>query len=58
MVYAAEGVDNHDLLPNVFIPELSNDADIQSYTEGLMNGIPKIVIPAKEKNPEGISRST
>lgn len=53
LVYAAEGVDNNDRLPNVFITDMSGSTHISTYTDGLMNGIPKVEIPAWEKTPEG-----
>lgn len=53
LVYAAEGIDNHNALPNVFIPEASNPLLVSTFSDGLMNGIPKVDIPAWEKHPDG-----
>ncbi len=53
LVYAAEGVDNEDRLPNIFITDMPALVHISAYTDGLMNGIPKMEIPAWEKTPAG-----
>lgn len=52
MVYAAEGIDNDNLLPNIFIKDMSVNGKISTYTDSLMNGIPKIEVPAWSKAPE------
>lgn len=54
LVYAAEGVDNEDRLPNVFMTDIPKTFNLSTYTEGVMNGIPKIEIPAGEKTSNGI----
>lgn len=53
LVYCAEGVDNDNRLPNVFITEMTAVADHSTYTEGVMNGIPKVTLSAWEKSPAG-----
>lgn len=53
LVYAAEGIDNRNVLPNVFIPKASNPLLVTTYSNGLMNGIPMVNIPAWEKHPDG-----
>ncbi len=53
LVYAAEGVDNNDVLPNLFITDRNGPTDILTHTDGLMNGIPKVKIPAWEKSATG-----
>lgn len=53
LVYCAEGVDNEDRLPNVFIPGNDPSPVYSAYTEGLMKGIPQITVKACEKMPEG-----
>lgn len=53
LVYCAEGVDNEDRLPNVFITNTSGSVNTSSYTDGLMNGIPKLEVAAWEKTPAG-----
>ena len=53
LVYAAEGVDNNDRLPNVFITDISAPVHISTYTDKPMNGIPRIEVTAWEKNPSG-----
>lgn len=53
LVYCAEGIDNRNILPNVFIP--ANPVNIQTgrYTDAVLNGIPKMTIPAMEKTATG-----
>ena len=53
LVYAAEGIDNDERLPNVFFSDLPEAYRISTYSEGVMNGIPKVVIPAWEKISDG-----
>ena len=53
LVYAAEGVDNNDRLPNLFITDISGPTRISTYTDGVMNGIPKVEVPAWENSPAG-----
>lgn len=53
LVYAAEGIDNNDRLPNVFIMDMSGPAHISTYTDTVMNGIPRVEVAAWEKNPAG-----
>ncbi|WP_277465436.1 beta-L-arabinofuranosidase domain-containing protein [Parabacteroides sp. PF5-6] len=53
LVYCAEGIDNEDRLPNVFITNTSRSADYSTYTDGLMQGIPQVKIPAYEKTTAG-----
>ncbi|MDR3141314.1 MAG: glycoside hydrolase family 127 protein, partial [Tannerellaceae bacterium] len=53
LVYCAEGIDNEDRLPNVFIPQTSVPARYGVYTEAVLNGIPQIKTVAWEKSPEG-----
>jgi DUF1680 family protein len=53
LVYAAEGVDNNDRLPNVFITDMFGPFTISTYSDGLINRIPKIEVPAWEKKPVG-----
>jgi hypothetical protein len=53
LVYAAEGVDNEDRLPNVFMTEIPKTFNLSTYTEGRMQGIPRIEIPAGEKTANG-----
>ncbi len=53
LVYAAEGIDNDEKLPNVFINKLTNTPYTSSYTDGILKGIPKLEISAIEKNPSG-----
>lgn len=49
LVYCAEGVDNDNRLPNLFIPDINVPVRISSFEEGLMAGIPRITLPAWEK---------
>lgn len=49
LVYAAEGFDNDDVLPNVFIGDIPATFNLSTYSEGLMKGIPKVEISAREK---------
>lgn len=49
LVYCAEGVDNHNRLPNIFIPEITPPVQLTAFGEGLMTGIPKVILPAREK---------
>lgn len=49
LVYCAEGVDNDNRLPNLFIPDINVPVGISSFEEGVMAGIPKINLPAREK---------
>ena len=53
LIYAAEGIDNDDILPNVFISDIPETFKLSTYTEGLMNRIPKVEIPAREKTESG-----
>lgn len=53
LVYAAEGIDNEERLPNVFITNTEGKATISQYSEGLMKGIPRVEVPAWEKSPQG-----
>lgn len=53
LVYAAEGIDNNEILPNVFVPETNNPNNISTYTDSIMNGIPKVEISAWEKTSSG-----
>lgn len=55
LVYAAEGIDNEDRLPNLFITNTSGSVRYSTYTDGLMKGIPQIKIPAWEKTATGSS---
>lgn len=53
LVYAAEGVDNIDRLPNVFITDMVDSTQISTYSDSPMNGIPKVEVPAWEKTQAG-----
>lgn len=53
LVYAAEGVDNNNILPNVFLSDLPETYKISTFSEGVLNGIPKVEIPALEKTSVG-----
>lgn len=50
LVYCAEGVDNNNRLPNLFIPDIDVPVRTDSFNEGLMGGIPKITLAAREKD--------
>jgi len=52
LVYCAEGADNEDILPNVFITDTYAKAQVGMYTDSLLKGIPKLIIPAREKSAE------
>lgn len=49
LVYVAEGIDNNDKLPNVFVVDTTNPYSSSFFRDSLMNGIPKIEITAWEK---------
>ena len=49
LVYCAEGVDNSDRLPNVFVEGMPAPL---FYQETVLNGIPQIKIPAMEKKAD------
>lgn len=51
MVYAAEGIDNNNLLPNIFINDFDEDGLVTYYSSGVLAGIPKIEVPAWSKSP-------
>ena len=53
LVYCAEGTDNRNILPNVFI--IQNQANIKTdvFTDKTLQGIPKIMMAAKEKTATG-----
>ena len=53
LIYCAEGTDNSDMLPNVFIPDIKAKTHIKSFSDGILSGIPNIVIPAREKLEQG-----
>ena len=48
LVYCAEGIDNNNILPNVFITEIS-EAQTGTYNDAILKGIPKITVAATEK---------
>lgn len=52
LVYCAEGIDNSDVLPNVFIPDTKTKAQTGVFSDGLLTGIPYMTIPAREKLKE------
>ena len=51
MVYAAEGIDNNNLLPNIFINDFDEDGLVTYYSSGVLAGIPKIEVPAWSISP-------
>lgn len=53
LVYCAEGIDNEDRLPNVFITNTSGSVSYSNYMNGLMHNIPQVKIPAWEKTTIG-----
>lgn len=53
LVYCAEGIDNGNILPNVFIPQTQANVRTETFTNETLNRIPKIVIPAMEKTAIG-----
>lgn len=53
LVFAAEGIDNNDILPNLFFSDLPKTYNLTTYSEGVLSGIPKVVIPAWEKTSDG-----
>ena len=53
LVYCAEGIDNSEVLPNVFIPDTKAKTQIKTFTEDVLAGVPRIIIPAYEKQKQG-----
>ncbi|WP_407946989.1 beta-L-arabinofuranosidase domain-containing protein [Parabacteroides sp. PH5-16] len=53
LVYCAEGIDNAEILDNVFIPSLSVKVQTGLHTDSTLKGIPWINLPAKEKQMNG-----
>jgi DUF1680 family protein len=53
LVYCAEGADNRNILPNVFIPRVETDVKTETFTGKPLQGIPKVIIPAVEKTSAG-----
>ena len=45
-VYCAEEVDNSHLVTDYYVENISQKAEVKSFTEGIMNGIAAITIPA------------
>lgn len=53
LVYCAEGIDNNNILPNVFIPQVQTNVKSETFTDERLKQIPKIIIPAMEKTSAG-----
>lgn len=58
LVYAAEGVDNNNILHNAFITYTPSPILMSTYSEGIMQGIPKVQIPAWEKTATENKKTT
>jgi len=53
LIYCAEGVDNSEVLPNVFIPDTKVKTQLKTFSGDILSGIPQIIIPAYEKMKQG-----
>lgn len=53
LVYCAEGIDNADKLPNVFISQSQPSVSVSFYTDSILSGVPQLRIEAWEKKPLG-----